>query len=143
MLIRVVDHVLVPSTEQSIGEPVVEVNDPARGSDAFGSEVPQVVGGASGGFLGGPTIGLYVEPILYGIFLPVINSRDDFYGDNGGMQVIKQIVDTLFIVSWNVVVTSIDNDVVHGEEAYALWGAVGRRREVRLQKARLVHGACP
>ncbi|CAD6235733.1 unnamed protein product [Miscanthus lutarioriparius] len=95
---------------------------------------------AVAGFLGGATTGLFAHPDLCPMFLPVTNSRGAFYGN--GMQLVKQVVGALFIISWNVVVTSlvclvvrlvvplrmpddelaIGDDAVHGEEAYALWG---------------------
>ncbi|PWZ10805.1 Ammonium transporter 3 member 1 [Zea mays] len=95
---------------------------------------------AVAGFLGGATTGLFAHPDLCPLFLPVTNSRGAFYGD--GMQFLRQVVGALFIISWNVVVTSlvclvvrlvvplrmpddelaIGDDAVHGEEAYALWG---------------------
>nr|CAB3478964.1 unnamed protein product [Digitaria exilis] len=95
---------------------------------------------AVAGFLGGATTGLFAHPSLCTLFLPVTNSMGAFYGS--GMQLVKQVVGALFIISWNVVVTSlvclvvrlvvplrmpddelaIGDDAVHGEEAYALWG---------------------
>lgn len=95
---------------------------------------------AVAGFLGGILTGLFAEPQLCALFLPVTNSRGGFYG--GGLQILKQIVGALFIIGWNIVVTSIicfvislviplrmpeeqleiGDDAVHGEEAYALWG---------------------
>lgn len=74
--------------------------------------------------------------------LPVTNSNGLFYGGNGGVQVLKQIVGALFIIGWNIVVTTliifavgmlmplrmseehllVGDDAEHGEEAYALWG---------------------
>lgn len=97
---------------------------------------------AVAGFLGGVTTGLFAEPELCSLFLPVTNSRGAFYGGSGGIQLLKQIVGAGFVVGWNVVVTSIicvlirlvmplrmsdeqlliGDDAVHGEEAYALWG---------------------
>jgi Amt family ammonium transporter len=97
---------------------------------------------AVAGFLGGATTGLFAEPVLCSLFVPVTNSRGAFYGGSGGMQLLKQIVGALFIIGWNVVATSIiclvvglivplrmpeeelaiGDDAVHGEEAYALWG---------------------
>ncbi|CAL4946391.1 unnamed protein product [Urochloa decumbens] len=95
---------------------------------------------AVAGFLGGATTGLFAHPDLCPMFLPVTNSKGAFYGD--GMQLLKQVGGALFIISWNVVVTTlvclvvrlvvplrmpddelaIGDDAVHGEEAYALWG---------------------
>ncbi|KAL6284872.1 hypothetical protein ACE6H2_015801 [Prunus campanulata] len=97
---------------------------------------------AVAGFLGGVLTGLFAEPELCALFLPVTNSRGGVYGGSGGMQILKQIVGALFIIGWNIVVTSIiclvlrcvvplrmpeeqlliGDDAVHGEEAYALWG---------------------
>ncbi|KAK9141017.1 hypothetical protein Scep_010698 [Stephania cephalantha] len=97
---------------------------------------------AVAGFLGGATTGLFAEPQLCSLFLPVTNSRGAFYGGSGGMQLLKQVVGAAFIIGWNVVATSIiclvirlvvplrmpeeqllvGDDAVHGEEAYALWG---------------------
>ncbi|XP_020095440.1 ammonium transporter 3 member 1-like [Ananas comosus] len=97
---------------------------------------------AVAGFLGGATTGLFAEPVLCNLFLPVTNSRGAFYGGVGGVQFLKQVAGALFIVGWNVVVTTviclvvrlllplrmpedeltIGDDAVHGEEAYALWG---------------------
>ncbi|KAM0917265.1 hypothetical protein ACQ4PT_009678 [Festuca glaucescens] len=97
---------------------------------------------AVAGFLGGVTTGLFAGPVLCSLFVPVTNSRGAFYGGSGGMQFLKQVVGALFIISWNVVATSlicivvglivplrmpeeelaIGDDAVHGEEAYALWG---------------------
>uniref|UniRef100_A0A453G0Z3 Ammonium transporter AmtB-like domain-containing protein n=1 Tax=Aegilops tauschii subsp. strangulata TaxID=200361 RepID=A0A453G0Z3_AEGTS len=62
---------------------------------------------AVAGFLGGVTTGLFAEPTLCSMFVPVTNSRGAFYGGSGGMQLLKQVVGALFIVGWNVVVTSI------------------------------------
>ncbi|XP_062187032.1 ammonium transporter 3 member 1 [Phragmites australis] len=95
---------------------------------------------AVAGFLGGATTGLFAHPSLCTLFLPVSNSRGAFYGS--GMQLVKQVGGALFIICWNVMVTSlvclvvrlvvplrmpddelaIGDDAVHGEEAYALWG---------------------
>ncbi|OVA14977.1 Ammonium transporter [Macleaya cordata] len=95
---------------------------------------------AVAGLLGGIGTGLFAEPELCTLFLPVTNSMGAVYGD--GMQLVKQIVGASFIIGWNVVVTTIiclvirlvmplrmseeqlliGDDAVHGEEAYALWG---------------------
>lgn len=92
------------------------------------------------GLLGGLLTGLLADPTLCALFLPVTNSKGAFYGD--GAQLGKQLAGALFIVGWNVAVTSIicvainavvplrmtqdklevGDDAVHGEEAYALWG---------------------
>lgn len=95
------------------------------------------------GLLGGVLTGLFAEPTLCALFLPVADSRGAFYGGAaGGAQLGKQIAGALFVIGWNVVVTSIiclairlvvplrmseekleiGDDAVHGEEAYALWG---------------------
>ncbi|GMH07829.1 hypothetical protein Nepgr_009669 [Nepenthes gracilis] len=97
---------------------------------------------AVAGYLGGILTGFFAEPVLCNLFLPVTNSRGAVYGGVGGMQLVKQIVGGLFIIGWNLVVTSliclvirivvplrmseeellIGDDAAHGEEAYALWG---------------------
>ncbi|AET04862.1 putative ammonium transporter, ammonium/urea transporter [Medicago truncatula] len=97
---------------------------------------------AVAGLLGGVLTGLFAEPQLSTLFLPVTNSKGGVYGGSGGVQILKQIVGALFIVGWNIVATSIiclvisfivplrmteeelliGDDAVHGEEAYALWG---------------------
>ncbi|RWW90183.1 hypothetical protein BHE74_00000666 [Ensete ventricosum] len=95
---------------------------------------------AVAGFLGGLTTGIFAEPHLSSLFEAVTNSRGLIYGS--GMQVLKQVVGAMFIIGWNVVMTTlicvairymmplrmseeqlaIGDDAVHGEEAYALWG---------------------
>lgn len=97
---------------------------------------------AVAGFLGGATTGLFAEPELCALFLPVTNSRGAIYRGVGGVQFLKQLAGAAFIIGWNIVVTSIiclviktviplrmseeqltiGDDAVHGEEAYALWG---------------------
>ncbi|XP_072970252.1 ammonium transporter 3 member 3-like [Typha angustifolia] len=97
---------------------------------------------AVAGVLGGATTGLFAEPALCSLFLPVTNSRGGFYGGVGGYQFAKQLAGAAFVLAWNVVATSIicmaiklfiplrisdeelliGDDAVHGEEAYALWG---------------------
>ncbi|MCO5613012.1 hypothetical protein L7F22_067285 [Adiantum nelumboides] len=97
---------------------------------------------AVAGTLGGILTGCLAQPTLSSYFLPVTNSRGTFYGGEGTFQVFKQIAGALFIIFWNVVVTSIiclvikqfiplrmseedlliGDDAAHGEEAYALWG---------------------
>ncbi|KAG6475345.1 hypothetical protein ZIOFF_064563 [Zingiber officinale] len=97
---------------------------------------------AVAGLLGGAATGLFAEPVLCNLFLPVTNSRGGVYGGVGGVQLLKQLAGAAFIVAWNAVVTSlicllillvmplrmsheqmqIGDDEVHGEEAYALWG---------------------
>lgn len=94
------------------------------------------------GLLGGILTGLFAEPQLCALFLPVTKSRGGVYGGSGGVQILKQLVGGLFIIGWNLIVTSvicivirvliplrmpedellIGDDAVHGEEAYALWG---------------------
>ncbi|KAA8517745.1 hypothetical protein F0562_015196 [Nyssa sinensis] len=97
---------------------------------------------AVAGLLGGLLTGLLAEPALCRLILPVTNSRGAFYGGNGGVQLLKQLVAALFVIGWNIVSTTvillvikifiplrmpeeqlmIGDDAVHGEEAYALWG---------------------
>lgn len=97
---------------------------------------------AVAGLLGGLLTGLFAEPSLCRLLLPVTNSRGAFYGGEGGMQFVKQLVAAMFVISWNLVSTTvillfiqlfiplrmpdeqleIGDDAVHGEEAYALWG---------------------
>ncbi|KAL2479411.1 Ammonium transporter 2 [Abeliophyllum distichum] len=95
---------------------------------------------AVAGILGGLLIGLFAEPDLCELILPVKNTKGAFYG--GGSQFVKQLVAALFIIGWNILSTTIillliriliplrmpqeqlmiGDDAVHGEEAYALWG---------------------
>lgn len=97
---------------------------------------------AVAGILGGVLTGLFAEPELSALFLPVTNSRGAIYGGSGGMQLVKQLAGAGFIVVLNVIVTTIicllirlviplrmheeqllvGDDAAHGEEAYALWG---------------------
>ncbi|XP_058088429.1 ammonium transporter 3 member 1-like isoform X2 [Magnolia sinica] len=97
---------------------------------------------AVAGFIGGTATGLFAEPQLCALFLPVTNSRGAVYSGSGGVQFGKQIVGAGFVIGWNIVVTTmvcliirtviplrmseeqlaIGDDAVHGEEAYALWG---------------------
>ncbi|MCL7027963.1 hypothetical protein MKW94_026419 [Papaver nudicaule] len=97
---------------------------------------------AVAGILGGLLTGLFAEPELSALFLPVTNSRGAVYGGSGGMQLVKQLAGAGFIVVLNVIVTTIicllirlviplrmpeeqllvGDDAAHGEEAYALWG---------------------
>ncbi|XP_058075062.1 ammonium transporter 2-like [Magnolia sinica] len=97
---------------------------------------------AVAGLLGGALTGLFAEPTLCSLILPVKNSRGAFYGGNGGVQFLKQLVGALFVIGWNIISTTvillfirlfmplrmpehelvIGDDAVHGEEAYALWG---------------------
>ncbi|KAL9675321.1 hypothetical protein QQ045_003523 [Rhodiola kirilowii] len=94
---------------------------------------------AIAGVLGGALTGLFAHPTLCGMFLTVPNSNGAFYGSNGGIQFLKQLVGAAFVISWNVVVTSLilllirffvplrmldeelklGDQAVHGEEAYA------------------------
>ncbi|KAI3972937.1 hypothetical protein MKX01_019595 [Papaver californicum] len=97
---------------------------------------------AVAGILGGIMTGLFAEPELSALFLPVTNSRGAIYGGSGGMQLVKQLAGAGFIVALNIIVTTIicllirlviplrmpeeqllvGDDAAHGEEAYALWG---------------------
>lgn len=97
---------------------------------------------AVAGLLGGILTGIFAEPTLCSLFLPVSNSKGGVYGGSGRVQILKQIVGGLFIIGWNIVSTSIicvvvrsivplrmseehlliGDDAAHGEEAYALWG---------------------
>ncbi|KAF4379055.1 hypothetical protein F8388_022142 [Cannabis sativa] len=97
---------------------------------------------AVAGLLGGLLTGLFAEPELCRLILPVSSSRGAFYGGTGGLQFVKQLVAALFVIGWNLVSTTlillairvfiplrmpdnelmIGDDAVHGEEAYALWG---------------------
>ncbi|KAL3622751.1 ammonium transporter Amt2 [Castilleja foliolosa] len=95
---------------------------------------------AVAGILGGLLTGLFAHPTLCSMLLPVTNTKGAIYG--GGILIVKQLVGALFIISWNIVSTTvillliqlviplrmpqeqllIGDDAVHGEEAYALWG---------------------
>ncbi|KAL8036762.1 hypothetical protein ABFX02_12G180000 [Erythranthe guttata] len=95
---------------------------------------------AVAGILGGLLTGLFAEPTLCSMILPVTNTKGAFYG--GGMLFVKQLVAALFVIGWNFISTTvillliklviplrmpdehlvIGDDAVHGEEAYALWG---------------------
>jgi Amt family ammonium transporter len=98
---------------------------------------------AVAGFLGGVLTGLFAEPTLANYFVARSDEQGAFYGGHvGGRQLGKQLVGALFIIGWNVAVTSIilniirlviplrmpedsliiGDDHIHGEEAYALWG---------------------
>lgn len=97
---------------------------------------------AVAGLLGGLLTGLFAEPALCRLLLPVTNSRGAFYGGSGGVQFLKQLVGAIFVIGWNIVSTTIillviqvfiplrmpdeqleiGDDAAHGEEAYALWG---------------------
>ncbi|KAJ6303451.1 hypothetical protein OIU77_017350 [Salix suchowensis] len=96
---------------------------------------------AVAGLLGGLLTGLLAEPELCALVLPE-RTRGAFYGGNGGVQFLKQMAAASFVISWNIVSTTIillfirlfiplrmpeeelqiGDDAVHGEEAYALWG---------------------
>ncbi|RLM78990.1 ammonium transporter 3 member 3 [Panicum miliaceum] len=96
---------------------------------------------AVAGFLGGTTTGLFAEPVLCNLFLSIPDSRGAFYGGDGASQFGRQIAGALFIIAWNIIITSIicvlvslvlplrisdeqlliGDDAVHGEEAYAIW----------------------
>ncbi|KAJ6425221.1 hypothetical protein OIU84_025907 [Salix udensis] len=96
---------------------------------------------AVAGLLGGLLTGLLAEPELCALILPE-KTRGAFYGGNGGVQFLKQMAAASFVISWNIVSTTlillfirlfiplrmpeeelqIGDDAVHGEEAYALWG---------------------
>lgn len=97
---------------------------------------------AVAGLLGGLLTGLFAEPELCSLILPVANTRGAFYGGSGGKQFLKQLVAAAFVTGWNLMSTTIilrsisffiplrmpdeqlaiGDDAVHGEEAYALWG---------------------
>lgn len=105
---------------------------------------------AVAGLLGGALTGLFAHPSLCNMFLVVPNSNGAFYGGNGGVQFLKQLVGAAFIIGWNVVVTSIillvirlvvplrmseedlkiGDDAAHGEDAYALIGQGQREKSV-------------
>jgi Amt family ammonium transporter len=96
---------------------------------------------AVAGLLGSLLTGLLAEPVLCRLVLTK-DTRGAFYGGNGGMQFVKQIVAAFFVIAWNATSTTIicltirlfiplrmsdeqlviGDDAVHGEEAYALWG---------------------
>ena len=98
---------------------------------------------AVAGILGGILTGLFAHPTLCSFFAPVKGARGSIYGGQGRDQVGRQLAGALFVVAWNVVVTSIiclgikmvmplrmsnnellmGDDAAHGEAAYALWGA--------------------
>ncbi|KAG0587231.1 hypothetical protein KC19_2G150300 [Ceratodon purpureus] len=96
-----------------------------------------------GGILGGIGVGLFADPTLCAYMkVASTNTNGAFYGGNGGIQLMKQLVGALFIIAWNVVLTTlilffiglitplrmseehllVGDDAEHGEEAYALWG---------------------
>ena len=50
---------------------------------------------------------LFAEPTLCNYMgVPVKTSNRVFYGGNGGVQLLKQIIGALFIRGWNVVLTA-------------------------------------
>lgn len=97
---------------------------------------------AVAGVLGGLLTGIFAEPKLCSYFLVVTNSQGAVYGGVGGAQLGKQLVAALFVIGWNIVVTTIiclvvrvfvplrmkdehllvGDDAVHGEDAYAVFG---------------------
>ncbi|XP_044973064.1 ammonium transporter 2 member 3 [Hordeum vulgare subsp. vulgare] len=108
---------------------------------------------AVAGLLGGVLTGLLATPELTALHTHVPGTRGAFYG-GGIQQVGKQLAAALFVVAWNVVVTTgiilgvglviplrmpdeqlrIGDDAAHGEEAYALWGD-GERFDVSRRAA--------
>ncbi|VAH65594.1 hypothetical protein VPH35_046064 [Triticum aestivum] len=108
---------------------------------------------AVAGLLGGVLTGLLATPELTTLHTHVPGTRGAFYG-GGVQQVGKQLAAALFVVVWNVVVTTgiilavglviplrmpdeqlrIGDDAAHGEEAYALWGD-GERFDVSRRAA--------
>ncbi|KAF3448063.1 hypothetical protein FNV43_RR08771 [Rhamnella rubrinervis] len=103
---------------------------------------------AVAGTLGGALTGLFAHPDLSSMFLAVPNSKGAFYHGRGGVLFLKQLVGAMFIIGWNVLVTSIillvikvviplrmteeelrvGDNAAHGEEAYALAGK-GQREQ--------------
>lgn len=102
---------------------------------------------AVAGSLGGILAGFFAQPTLCNLFLSIPGERGiiyagDHHGHKAGLQLAKQICGALFVIGWNIVVTSIiclviglvvplrmseskllvGDDAAHGEEAYALWG---------------------
>lgn len=97
---------------------------------------------AVAGLLGGILTGIFAHPRLTKISLADQDERGAIYGGAGALQIAKQLVGGLFVIGWNIVVTSlicvlirlviplrmsekellIGDDAAHGEEAYALWG---------------------
>lgn len=92
------------------------------------------------GVLGGILTGFLADKDLCNMMLP-----GDEYGvvyGGGMMQIVKQIAGALFVIGWNIVITTaicfvikyfiplrmsdeqlmIGDDAAHGEEAYSLWG---------------------
>ncbi|KAK3162371.1 hypothetical protein QOZ80_1BG0088770 [Eleusine coracana subsp. coracana] len=115
---------------------------------------------AVAGLLGGVLTGLPATPELTALHSHVPGARGVLYG-GGAAQLGKQLAGALFVVTWNVVVTTvillgvglvvplrmpddqlkIGDDAAHGEEAYALWGD-GERFDVKRQ-AGPARGATP
>jgi Amt family ammonium transporter len=110
---------------------------------------------AVAGLLGGVLTGLLATPDLMALHSHVPGASGAFYG-GGVAQVGKQLGGALFVVAWNVVVTTgillgvglfvplrmpedqlrIGDDAAHGEEAYALWGDGERFDATRNETAR-------
>ncbi|TVU02367.1 hypothetical protein EJB05_52152, partial [Eragrostis curvula] len=108
---------------------------------------------AVAGLLGGVLTGLLATPDLTALHSHVPGTRGALYG-GGVAQLGKQLGGALFVVAWNVVVTTvillgvglliplrmpdeqlkIGDDAAHGEEAYALWGD-GERFDVKRPEA--------
>ena len=111
---------------------------------------------AVAGLLGGTTTGLFAEPVLCNLFLSIPDSRGAFYGGDGASQFGRQIAGALFIIAWNIIITSIicvlislvlplrisdeqliiGDDAVHGEEAYAIWAEVELTDVTRFDETR-------
>ena len=111
---------------------------------------------AVSGMLGGILTGIFAHPRLTRVFFNGV-PRDSgviYNRHRGGIQIGKQLVGGLFVIGWNLVVTTIicllirlifplrmsdkelviGDDAAHGEEAYALW-ADGEKYDTA------VHGA--
>ncbi|KAL5742495.1 hypothetical protein ACOSP7_029227 [Xanthoceras sorbifolium] len=106
---------------------------------------------AVAGTLGGALTGLFAHPSLSSMFLPVPDSNGAFYSSRGGLQFLKQLVGAIFVIGWNVIVTSIilhiiklitplrmteeelkiGDAAIHGEEAYALDGRGQKERSMQ------------
>lgn len=96
-----------------------------------------------GGVLGGICVGFFVD-FIFCKYMYVVGDYINgvFYGGNGGIQFLKQIVGVFFIVGWNLVFIMfiffvigfvilfcmleeyllVGDDVEYGEEVYVLWG---------------------
>lgn len=60
------------------------------------------------GILGGLAVGFLADPKLLKYMNHVVtNSKGAFYGGDGGMQLVKQLVGACFVIAWNIVVTSL------------------------------------